>query len=123
MAKRGKLSKVETCYIENNRDKTVAEIALELDRTESAVEKHLATLPEVEVEVQEEQPRSDVTSPIYSPDDNPMRQAIGRRTKEGRGGVAIWNAAASQQAESTRDRRVNQGNRHTKDAIHKPFGD
>tara|TARA_R110000868_G_scaffold18531_2_gene81315 strand:+ start:70 stop:372 length:303 start_codon:yes stop_codon:yes gene_type:complete len=42
MAKKGPISKIEAFYIENNqRDLSIAEIAVDLDRSISSIEKHL----------------------------------------------------------------------------------
>ena len=42
--KTGKLTKVEKFYIENNTDKTAEDIAKDLNRTKSSVDKHIKTL-------------------------------------------------------------------------------
>ena len=44
MAKKGPLSKKEKAYIEKNQDLPVDEIAEEIDRSESSITKHIATL-------------------------------------------------------------------------------
>ena len=41
MAKKGPISKIESFYIDNNRDKDIAEIAVDLDRSVSSIEKYL----------------------------------------------------------------------------------
>tara|TARA_R110000824_G_scaffold227812_1_gene415658 strand:- start:1161 stop:1484 length:324 start_codon:yes stop_codon:yes gene_type:complete len=44
MVKKGPLSKKEKTYIEKNQDLPIEEVAEELDRSESSVTKHIATL-------------------------------------------------------------------------------
>ena len=39
--KKGKLTKVETFYIDNNSNKDVSELAKDLNRTESTIKKHI----------------------------------------------------------------------------------
>tara|TARA_A100001201_G_scaffold123357_1_gene107243 strand:- start:303 stop:602 length:300 start_codon:yes stop_codon:yes gene_type:complete len=41
MGKKGPISKIESFYIDNNRDKDIAEIAVDLDRSVSSIEKYL----------------------------------------------------------------------------------
>ena len=41
MAKKGPISKIESFYIDNNRDKDIAEIAVDLDRSVASIEKYL----------------------------------------------------------------------------------
>ena len=41
MGKKGPISKIESFYIDNNRDKDIAEIAVDLDRSVASIEKYL----------------------------------------------------------------------------------
>jgi len=41
MGKKGPISKIEAFYIDNNRDTDVAQIALDLDRSITSIEKYL----------------------------------------------------------------------------------
>ena len=41
MGKKGQISKIESFYIDNNRDKDIAEIAVDLDRSVASIEKYL----------------------------------------------------------------------------------
>ena len=98
--KTGKLTKVEKFYIENNTDKTAEEIAKDLNRAKSSVDKHIKTLD-----------RSSHTSEAKSdPDESGL---MGH--KEGRG-VTIMTPAASERGAATRSSRTSKS-RH-QNAIH-----
>lgn len=98
--KTGKLTKVEKFYIENNTDKTAEEIAKDLNRTKSSVDKHIKTLD-----------RSSHTSEAKS--DADVSGLMGH--KEGRG-VTIMTPAASERGDATRSSRTSKS-RH-QSAIH-----
>jgi hypothetical protein len=130
MAKRGKMSKVETFFILQNKDLSVAELAKELDRTEDSVTKVRASalvediVEGVEAEVVEEAPAKD-TGSISRVYDGPtqMQKLMGRRTGgQRRGGVSIMTPAASQLADDTRGQRVGHAQK-AKDAIFQPYGE
>ena len=98
--KKGKLSKVELFYIDNNADKSVADLAKDLNRTESSVEKHI---------------HADTGNLDNVQDDKSnIGDLMGH--KEDRG-VTIMTPAASEVADGTRQGRVNQSKRH-QNAIH-----
>ena len=98
--KTGKLTKVEKFYIENNTDKTAEEIAKDLNRTKSSVDKHIKTLD-----------RSSHTSEAKSDPD--VSGLMGH--KEGRG-VTIMTRAASERGDETRSSRTSKSRHHN--AIH-----
>ena len=98
--KTGKLTKGEKFYIENNTDKTAEEIAKDLNRTKSSVDKHIKTLD-----------RSSHTSEAKSDPD--VSGLMGH--KEGRG-VTIMTPAASERGDATRSSRTSKS-RH-QNAIH-----
>ena len=47
MGKKGPISKIESFYIDNNRDKDIAEIAVDLDRSVASIEKYLKKNPHI----------------------------------------------------------------------------
>ena len=99
--KTGKLTKVEKFYIENNTDKTAEDIAKDLNRTKSSVDKHIKTLD-----------RISHTSEAKS-DPSVVSSLMGH--KEGRG-VTIMTPAASERGDETRSSRTSKS-RH-QNAIH-----
>ena len=90
--KRGKLNKVELFYIDNNADKSVADLAKDLNRSEASIKKH--------TQVQD--------------DKSNIGQLMGH--KEDRG-VTIMTPAASEVADETRASRIGMSKKH-QDAIH-----
>ena len=48
MSKKGKLTKIEKFYIENNKGKTLENIAKDLDRTLASVKKYADSINETE---------------------------------------------------------------------------
>lgn len=101
MTKSGRLTKVEICYIDNNLDKSAAEIAADLDRTESAIQKHLDKIPE-ETKTEAKKLQSQ------------MMSLIGRRK-----GSVIMTPAASELADATKTKRNNLN--RMKDVIFRPM--
>jgi|TARA_B100000519_G_scaffold202941_1_gene223129 predicted transcriptional regulator len=98
--KTGKLTKVEKFYIDNNSDKTVEEIASDLNRTANAVKKHIEkTTGHVDSAQNEKADISDLFG-----------------HKEGRG-VTVMTQAASEVADDSRKGRVNISKKHQQ-AIH-----
>ena len=101
--KTGKLTKVEKFYIENNLNKSVEEVAKDLNRTKASVEKFIS-------EVSEDS-HSHITEAKKNKD---VSDLMGH--KEDRG-VTIMSPAASQLADENRSSRINKSTKHS-DAIH-----
>ena len=91
----GKITKIEKFYIENNLEKTVEDLAADLDRSVSFVKKHSK-------------------ANTGSVDKTTIGELMGH--KEGRG-VTIMTSAASEVADETRASRYNISKKH-QDAIH-----
>ena len=100
--KTGKLTKVEKFYIDNNTDKTVEEIAKDLNRTENAVNKYIS--------------ESTDTGHVDTARDEKSTVGELMGHKEDRG-VTIMTPAASELADETRPTRVQNTTRYS-DAIH-----
>jgi len=98
--KKGKLSKVELFYIDNNADKSVADLAKDLNRTESSIEKHIHADTGHLDNVQD--------------DKSNIGDLMGH--KEDRG-VTVMTPAASELADETRTSRIGISKKH-QDAIH-----
>tara|TARA_R100001244_G_scaffold48965_1_gene43494 strand:- start:1585 stop:1905 length:321 start_codon:yes stop_codon:yes gene_type:complete len=96
----GKITKVEKFYIENNSDKTVEDLAKDLNRPVSFVKKHSTVDAGHTDTVQDE--KSNVGKLMGHKED---------------GGVTIMTPAASEAADQTRPSRVKITQRH-KNAIH-----
>ena len=84
--KTGQLTKVEKFYIDNNSDKAVDEIAADLNRSNSIVDKYLSS-----------------TDVDKKPEDTQVQNLFAR--KEDRG-VTIMTPAASQVSDETRPSRI-----------------
>ena len=98
--KKGKLSKVELFYIDNNADKSDADLAKDLNRTESSGEKHI---------------HADTGNLDNVQDDKSnIGDLMGH--KEDRG-VTVMTPAASEVADQTRASRIGISKKH-QDAIH-----
>ena len=100
--KTGKLTKIEKFYIDNNTDKDAEQIAKDLNRTKSSVNKHIQTTNKLSH-----------TSEAKSKSSN-VSDLMGH--KEGRG-VTIMTPAASELSDETRPSRTTKARHH--DAIHK----
>lgn len=100
--KTGKFTKVEKFYIENNADKSIEEIAKDLNRTKASVSKHVKT-PLTNTHLSEAKPK-----------DSDVGNLMGH--KEGRG-VTIMTPAASELSDDTRGSRISQNSRH-QNSIH-----
>ena len=98
--KRGKLNKVELFYIDNNADKSVADLAKDLNRSETSIKKHTHANAGHLDKVQD--------------DKSNIGQLMGH--KEDRG-VTIMTPAASEVADETRASRIGMSKKH-QDAIH-----
>jgi len=98
--KTGKITKIEKFYIENNLEKTVEDLATDLNRSVSFVKKHSKVDTGSVDEVQDEKSK--------------IGDLMGH--KEGRG-VTIMTPAASEVADATRSNRVNVSKKH-QNAIH-----
>ena len=96
--KRGKLNKVELFYIDNNADKSVADLAKDLNRSEALIKNraHSGHIDKVQ------------------DDKSNIGQLMGH--KEDRG-VTIMTPAASEVADETRASRIGMSKKH-QDAIH-----
>jgi hypothetical protein len=113
MSKRGALSKVEKFYIEGNADLSVAELAVTLDRTENAIQKHLDTLPETQPEQAAEVKESKTKSA-----ETRFLQNMGRHERNGQKVATVMTRNASEEADRTRPQRMT--NKKIQGAIHKP---
>jgi len=100
--KTGKFTKVEKFYIENNTDKSVEEIAKDLNRTKASVSKHVKTSPSNTHVSEVKSKDSDITN------------LMGH--KEGRG-VTVMTPAASELSDDTRGSRISQNSKH-QNSIH-----
>ena len=99
--KTGKLTKVEKFYIENNKDKDTTEIAKDLNRTKTCIEKHIEKHKTSHIDnIQDKKP--------------PISELFGQKKDRG---VTIMTPAASEVADETRSSRVSQSHRH-QNAIH-----
>ena len=112
MVKRGKLSKVETYYIEGNTSLPVADIAKELDRSEAIVQKTLDAIAPTE--------EAEADAPVISKDEPRMLKAVGRHQRNGETVAVVMTEAASSLADTTRPARTM--NKKLQNAIHKPRG-
>ena len=99
--KTGKLTKVEKFYIENNSDKSISELAKELNRSETSVKKYSESVKD----------DSHVTDAKSS--DSQISSLMGH--KEGRG-VTVMTPAASELSDDTRGSRV--ANKKNQTGIH-----
>lgn len=100
--KKGKLTKVETFYIDNNSDKDVSELAKDLNRTESTIKKHIDATKD--------------TDHITKVTDGSSTAGELMGHKEDRG-VTIMTQAASEVSDETRGSRINKARNHDK-SIH-----
>ena len=98
--KKGKLSKVELFYIDNNADKSVADLAKDLNRTESSIEKHIRANTEHLDNVQDG--KSNIGDLMGHKEDR---------------GVTVMTPAASELADETRVSRIGISKKH-QNAIH-----
>lgn len=95
----GKITKIEKFYIENNLEKTVEDLAADLNRSVSFVKKH---------------GKANADGVDEDQDKTTIGELMGH--KEGRG-VTIMTSAASEVADETRASRYNISKKH-QDAIH-----
>lgn len=106
--KTGKLTKIEKFYIDNNLDMSVSDLAKDLNRTETIVEKHRPS---------SDTPQGHITKANHYPKTKTVNDLMGH--KESRG-VTIMSPEASQIADETRAKRLSKMNiadRH-KGSIH-----
>jgi len=90
MAKKtGKLTKIEKFYIENNSEKDADEIATDLNRTKSVVNKHLKTVNDT----------GHVSEAKQSPSE--VGELMGHKDSRG---VTIMTPAASQLSDETKSK-------------------
>jgi len=99
--KTGKLTKIEKFYIENNSDKSVADLAKELNRSENSVKKYSDS-------VKKDSHVADAKS-----SDAQISSLMGH--EEGRG-VTVMTPAASELSDDTRGARVS--NKKSQTGIH-----
>lgn len=99
--KTGRLTKVEKFYIENNSDKSVGDLAKDLNRSETVINKHINEKDSGHLDSAQDQKST-------------VGELMGH--KEDRG-VTIMTPAASELADETRPIRVENSTRYT-NAIH-----
>lgn len=112
--KRGNLSRVEKYYIEGNTNLPVEDLATELDRSINIVQKHLDTL---------EKPKKVEKKPKETPKkkqktETRFEKAIARKERNNVKVSAVMTEAASEIADSTRNRRKSSNKLDS--AIHRP---
>jgi hypothetical protein len=111
MVKKGKLNKAEKFYIEGNSQKSTEDIAADLDRSVTIVEKHLATIPKTTpTEVQQEATNDEGEAQMF--------KLMGRHKRQGQHVATVMTRAASELADATRGPRTL--NKKLQQAIHKP---
>jgi hypothetical protein len=111
--KRGKLSKVELEYIENNHQSVgVGDIAKNLDRTVDCIKKVIEQFPQAEK-------KQESTTEVF--ENGRVRSLMGRRVINGKVAATVMTEAASEYADEERKKTVT--TRHTENAICKPLGD
>lgn len=115
MAKKGRLSKVETFYILNNRELPVAQVAQELDRNVQTIEKCLEDNSEVVQPVVEESPSA--IAEVY-PKLN-AGVAMGRKFRRGKPVSTVMTPSASMLGDAYKETAP----KHPihSNAIHKPL--
>jgi len=90
MSKRGPLTKVDKCYIDNNSGLTVEELASDLDRTTNSISKYRKT-------------KTKHTTPIKNEAGSIVGDLMGNTTaSQKRRGVTIMTPAASELADETK---------------------
>lgn len=119
MVKSGKVTKVEQFYIESNpENKTIHELASELDRSPKIIAKYYTEKKAVEPESSTE---AAPAPPISNPE-APMFKLMGRHERQGKHVATVMTRAASELADSTRPARLKDKNKLA-NAIHKPLSD
>ena len=99
MSKKGKLTKVEKFYIENNQNKDLKEVAKDLDRTLASVTKYSESLVDTK----------HVTKTRDNEEQSSVSDLMGR--KEDRG-VTIMTQAASELSDEGRSKRKQQSSKY-----------
>jgi len=112
MAKKGRASKIEVFYIENNPDLSVSEIAKELDRTPAFVEKHRVV-----------DTKTSTDTGIDTESEMNAGKLIGRKSRKGKFVAAIMTPGASEMSDEARKRGDFKKSRKTHDAIAQPYTD
>lgn len=110
--KKGKMSKVELSYIENNPNLSPEEIAKDLDRSVESVQKKMEAIAGDTGEETPERPRND------------FRKHLVNKTGSGREGITVMTQAASERIDEYRKKNIDKikHSRGTEDAIHHPLG-
>ena len=103
MSKKGKLTKIEKFYIENNKGKTHENIAKDLDRTLASVKKYADSINGTE----------HVTNTRADEELSSVSDLMGRKEKRG---VTIMTQAASELSDETRPNRKQKSTKY-KDSI------
>ena len=111
MTKPGKLSNIEKYCIQGmvQDNKSVEEIAIELNRKEESISKYLDS---IESSLAKIETNKEITA----------KDLIIKKTGSGKKGVAIMTEAASQQLDGTRNQRITKQSK-LRDAIHKIYPD
>lgn len=112
--KKGRLSKVELSYIEHSPDKSIEEIAKDLNRSVNVVQKAMDAIKK------EASEKRKGTVEQTEKQETQMMKLMGRKTVKGRTGIAIMTKEASELSDATRSNRIK--NKKINDAIHKPLG-
>jgi hypothetical protein len=116
MTKGGKLSKAEVFYISQNPDnKTIHELASELDRSPKMVAKHY-----VEQQSEATEAAAQPAQPPVANSEAAMFKLMGRHERQGKHVATVMTRAASELADSTRPGRLKDKNKLSS-AIHKPL--
>jgi len=110
MTKRGKLTKIEKCYIENNLELGVKQVAEDLERTETIIQR------EFDIYIAEAK-RQTVTSAKKHNVDSLMGKATNKGVLIG----AVMTPAASELSDEVR-KNAPKLTRKTQESIHRPKG-
>jgi len=114
MTKSGKLSAADLFYVKRNPDnKTIHELAAELDRSPQTIAKYYEQEKEVEKV-------AEVTT-ATPPPESPMFQLMGRHKRNDKNVATVMTKAASELADATRPNRLKEKNKLA-GVIHKPKG-
>lgn len=121
--KKGRLTKEEIVYIQQNGNQDAEVIAKKLDRSVKSVEKHLT--PDVVTEETAESLAEEKGAlvDVFEPGKNKMRNLIGRKTAGGNRGSTFMTGEASSLSDDTAAKRKTGKSRYSDTAVHKPYGD
>lgn len=116
MTKSGKLSAADLFYVKRNPDnKTIHELAAELDRSPQTIAKYY------ELEKETVNTAAPATTTATERPESPMFQLMGRHKRNDKNVATVMTKAASELADATRPNRLKEKNKLA-GAIHKPKG-